>query len=178
LPPVLPQAYADAGIPEDPPRETLASYDYFLRQGNDADRLVAELASPALRRAYVRGFYTHRLLAGKSAFTPEEADWMAEPFGEAERLRAAIAVYEIEFGKRALSELPRLLERSPVPTLILYGPLDAVVNERFMDRMAVAFPDHAGPFVVHGSGHFVQWEAPHVLHSTLVEFFRSELPAE
>lgn len=177
LAPVLPEAYAAAGIPDDPPRETLAQYDYFLRQGRDADGLVAELSTPALRREYVRGFYTHRLLAGETAFAPTDADWMAEPFGEAGRLRAAMAVYELEFGRRALSEVPRLMETSPVPTLILYGPEDPVVRESFMDRMAVAFPERVGPFVVHGSGHFVQWEAPDVLHSTLVEFFRDLLPA-
>jgi pimeloyl-ACP methyl ester carboxylesterase len=175
LPPVLPEAWAAAGIPDDPPRETLAPYDYFIRQGTDAEGLVAELCTPALRRAYVRGFYTHRLLASETGFTPAEADSMAEPFGDAAQLRAAMAVYELEFGRRRISELPRLMETSPVPTLVLYGPEDRVVRPSFMRRMAVAFPDHAGPFVVHGSGHFVQWEAPDVLHSTLVEFFRDLL---
>ena len=37
--------------------------------------------------------------------------------------------------------------------------------------------DLAGPFVVEGSGHFVQWEAAPVLHSTLQAFFRDLLPA-
>ena len=43
--------------------------------------------------------------------------------------------------------------------------------------MAIAFPDHAGPFVVHGSGHFLQWERAYVLNSSLVAFFRELLPA-
>lgn len=177
LPPVLPELYAAAGIPEDPPRESLAQYDYFLRQGTDGPGLLAELSTPALRRGYVEGFYGHRLLAGESAFAAADRAYMAEPFGEAARLRAAMAVYEIGFGRRALSEPPRLMEVSPVPTLVLYGPEDRVVDARFMDRMALAFPHRVGPFVVPGSGHFVQWEAPRVLHSTLVAFFRDLLPA-
>ncbi|MGH0029433.1 MAG: alpha/beta fold hydrolase [Myxococcota bacterium] len=175
LPPLLPDAYAAAGIPDDPPREGLAQFDYFLRQARDADGLLAELATPELRMDYVRGFYGHRLWASGTAFGAADRDYMAEPFADAERLRAAVAVYELEAGKRALSEPPRLMETSPVPTLVLYGPEDPLVPPAFLRRMAVAFPDRAGPFVVHGSGHFVQWEAAPVLNGTLAEFFRDRL---
>ncbi len=39
------------------------------------------------------------------------------------------------------------------------------------DRMAAAvFTEHIGPFVVRGSGHFLQWEAAHVLNQTIRYF--------
>jgi pimeloyl-ACP methyl ester carboxylesterase len=84
-------------------------------------------------------------------------------------------VYEIGYGKRPLSEVPVLAQRNPVPTLILYGPEDRVVTRHFPARMAVAFPNHAGPFEIAGSGHFVSWEQPDALHEHLRAFFRELL---
>jgi pimeloyl-ACP methyl ester carboxylesterase len=175
VPPYLDAAYAAAGIAADPPIEALPQFDYYLRQGNDADGLLAELSTPTLRQHYVAGMYRHRLWAGPGGFDAEDADYHSEPFAAADVLRAAIAVYELAFGKRPISEAPRLAEPSPVPTLILYGPEDPLVRPAFPRRMAIACPDHAGPFVVPGSGHFVQWEAAAVLNRALVEFFRDRL---
>jgi pimeloyl-ACP methyl ester carboxylesterase len=84
-------------------------------------------------------------------------------------------VYEVGFGKRPLSEPPVLAQINPVPTLILYGPEDRVVKCQFPARMAVAFPDHAGPFEIAGSGHFLSWEQPEQLHEHLRAFFRDRL---
>jgi len=174
--PALPEAYAAAGIPEDPPVAALPQFDYFVRQGSDADGLVRELASCRQRRDYVAAMYGHRLWAAPGSFDAQDVDYHTEPFARASALRAAIAVYELAFGRRRLSEAPRLAETSPVPTLLLYGPEDPLVPASFMDRMAVAFPDHVGPFVVHGAGHFLQWERPDVLNSTVAAFFRDLLP--
>jgi pimeloyl-ACP methyl ester carboxylesterase len=175
--PVLPEAYAAAGIHEDPPVESLPQFDYFVRQGSDADGLMRELATEKQRLDYVRAMYGHRLWAAPGSFDAEDVEYMVEPFARAASLRAAMAVYELGFGKRALTEVPRLMETSGVPTLILYGPEDPLVREAFTDRMAVAFPDHTGPFVAEGSGHFLQWERADVLNSSLVAFFRDLLPA-
>ena len=175
LAPPLPGAYAAAGIPEDPPPEARREMDYFVRQATDADGLVRELATPALRRGYVGAMYGHRLWSAPGAFTREDVDHHTEPFARASALRAAFGVYELSAGRRALSEIPVLAQQSPVPTLILYGPEDAVVTRHFPARMAVAFPDHAGPFEVRDAGHFLQWEQPDVLHGALAAFFRDVL---
>lgn len=174
--PIVPELYAAAGIPEDPPRESLPQSDYFVRQGTDADGLIRELASERQRRDYVDAMYGHRLWAAPGHFDADDRAYMAEPFESAGALRAAMAVYELSYGKRALSEPARVLETSDVPTLILYGPEDPLVSDSFMARMALAFPDHAGPFVVEGSGHFLQWERADVLNTSLVAFFRDRLP--
>lgn len=175
LAPPLPALYAEAGIPDDPPPEARPEMDYFVRQGRDAEGLLAELDTPARRRGYVAAMYTHRLWAAAGAFTAEDVAYHSEPFASEAALRAAIAVYEIGYGRRALSEPPLLAQRNPVPTLILYGPDDAVVTPLFGRRMAVAFPEHAGPFEVRGAGHFLQWEQPAVLHGALRALFRDRL---
>jgi len=175
LAPPLPAAYAEAGIPDDPPPERRPEMDYFVRQAGDADGLLAELDTPERRRDYVASMYTHRLWAAAGAFTAEDVTYHSEPFADASALRAAVAVYEVGAGRRPLSEMPLLAQVNPVPTLILYGPADAVVTRHFPDRMAVAFPEHAGPFTVPGAGHFLQWEQPAVLHGALRAFFRDLL---
>ncbi|HKA15033.1 MAG TPA: alpha/beta hydrolase [Myxococcota bacterium] len=175
LAPPLTAAFAAAGIPEDPPPHERPEMDYFVRQGSDGDGLLAELDTPAKRRAYVGGMYAERCWAAPGAFTREDVAYHSEPFGSAEALRAAIAVYGVGFGKRPMSEPPVLAQINPVRTLILYGPEDRVVTRHFPARMAVAFPDHAGPFEIAGSGHFVSWEQPAALHDHLRAFFHDLL---
>jgi pimeloyl-ACP methyl ester carboxylesterase len=175
LAPPLVDAFAAAGIPEDPPVTERAEMDYFVRQGSDADGLLAELDTPERRRAYVGVMYAERGWAARGSFTPEDVAYHSEPFGSADALRAAVAVYEVGFGKRPLSEPPVLVQINPVPTLILYGPEDRVVTRHFPARMAVAFPNHEGPFEIAGSGHFVSWEQPEALHAHVRAFFRKPL---
>jgi len=171
LAPPLVAAFAAAGIPEDPPISSRPEMDYFLRQGSDADGLLAELDTPERRRAYVGAMYGERGWAARGSFTREDVAYHSEPFESAAALRAAVAVYEVGFGKRAMSEPPVLVQENPIPTLILYGPEDRVVTRHFPARMAVAFPNHEGPFEIAGSGHFVSWEQPDALHAHLLEFF-------
>jgi pimeloyl-ACP methyl ester carboxylesterase len=167
LPPSLDDAYAAAGIPPDVPHTTRTTADYFRRQGTDADGLLAELDTPERRRAYVADMYGHRLWAAPGAFTDDEIDFMTEPFADADRLRASWGVYEGGFGNRALSEIPRLFEPNPIPTLVLYGAADNVVPRSFPDRCAIAFTECIGPFTLPGVGHFVQWEAADIINRAL-----------
>ena len=51
------------------PRER-PEMDYFVRQGSDADGLLAELDTPEQRRAYVGAMYAERGWAAAGAFTP------------------------------------------------------------------------------------------------------------
>ncbi|MGH7806452.1 MAG: alpha/beta fold hydrolase, partial [Candidatus Binatia bacterium] len=131
--------------------------------------LAAELRTPAERRRYVAQFYGSRFWGSPGAFTPEAVDFMTEPFADAEKLRAGWGNYESAMRTRPISE-PPLLAKNTTPTAILFGPDDHVIYPDF-DRMAAkVFPEHVGPFVVRGAGHFLQWEAAHVLNQTIRYF--------
>jgi pimeloyl-ACP methyl ester carboxylesterase len=149
------------------PRSTRMASDYFIRQSKDADGLAAELDTREKRRRYIATFYGSRFWAAPGAFTREDVERMTEPFADAERFRASIANYEYAGGPRKAPEPPRLLEPNPTPTLILFGPEDHVIPSDFPQRMEAAFPNRAGPFVVAGAGHFLQWERADVLNGAL-----------
>jgi pimeloyl-ACP methyl ester carboxylesterase len=168
--PLLPDAYAAAGLVE-VPRAVRLSTDYFIRQATEADALAAELDTPERRRRYVADFYGHRFWTVQGAFEAGDVAFMTEPFADAARFRASIANYEYAGGPRSPSEPLRVFERVPVPTLILYGPEDHVIAPDFPQRAAIAYPEHVGPFIVPGAGHFLQWEAAPVLNGALRWFF-------
>jgi pimeloyl-ACP methyl ester carboxylesterase len=155
------------GGPPPLPRAMRMAADYFIRQSKDADGLAAELDTPEKRRRYVAAFYGSRFWAAPGSFSPQDVDRMTEPFADADRFRASIANYEYAGGPRQAPEPPRLLEPNPTPTLILYGPEDHVIPSDFPQRMEAAFPNRAGPFVVQGAGHFLQWERADVLNGAL-----------
>jgi pimeloyl-ACP methyl ester carboxylesterase len=149
---------------------TLMAADYFQRQGTDADGLAAELDTPLKRRRYVAQMYGPRFWAAPGAFTPDDVEFMTEPYGDAEHFRASLALYEYALRTRRFSEAPRLREPNPIPTLILYGPEDHVIPRDFPDRMEAAFPERVGPFVIPGAGHFLQWERADVLNQAIRYF--------
>ncbi len=159
------------GLRTRPPAE---AGDYFRRQGTDADALAAELDTPERRRRYIATFYGSRFWAHPGSFSPDEVDFMTEPFADGARLRASFGNYESAVSESARSE-PALLGENPVHTLILFGPSDHVIYPEF-DRMAAAvFPDHVGPFVVRDAGHFLQWEAADLLNGAIRAFCRDLL---
>jgi pimeloyl-ACP methyl ester carboxylesterase len=170
VPPQLGDAYREAGIPDDPPREQRPVADYFVRQGSDADALIAELDTPERRARYIAEFYGHRLWGAPGAFSGEAVDFMTQPFREAEKLRHSWGIYEFACGRRPVVEIPMLFERVPLPTLVLYGPEDHVVPASFCARMEVAFPNCVGPFVVPGAGHFLQWERAELFNRAAAGF--------
>jgi pimeloyl-ACP methyl ester carboxylesterase len=161
IPPLL------EGGPPPVPRSTRMAADYFIRQSKDADGLAGELDTPEQRRRYIATFYGSRFWAAPGTFAREDVDRMTEPFADADHFRASIANYEYAGGPRQAPEPPRLLEPNPTPTLILYGPEDHVIMSDFPQRMEAAFPNRAGPFVVQGAGHFLQWERADVLNGAL-----------
>jgi pimeloyl-ACP methyl ester carboxylesterase len=164
IPPVLPDS------PSEVPREVRMAADYFIRQGTDADGLASELDTPEKRHRYVAEMYGPRFWAAPGGFTPEEVEFMVEPFGDPEHFRASISIYEYAVRAREWSEPPRMRERNPIPALILYGPEDHVIPRDFPQRMEAAFPDRMGPFLVEGAGHFLQWERSDVLNSAIRRF--------
>jgi pimeloyl-ACP methyl ester carboxylesterase len=169
--PFLDAEYEAAGIPPDAPQALRSTADYFIRQATDPEGLLAELNTPQRRRAYVAEMYGHRLWAGRGAFTPEEVDFMTEPYADADKLRASWGVYESSTGNRPMSGVPRYLETNPLPALVLYGPEDHVVPPSFPERCKVAFPECIGPFEIAGAGHFLQWEAADIFNRALTYFF-------
>jgi len=172
IPPVgLREAYEAAGVPSRPDARTLQASDYFFRQANYADVVARELDTPDKRRRYIATFYGPRFWAAPGGFDDDAARFMAEPFGDEVAFRSSLAIYESALGKREVSETPLWFgSGSDLPTLILYGPDDHVIPSSFPDQCAVAFPEHVGPFVVAGSGHFLQWERARVLNNAIRYF--------
>ena len=170
VPPLLAEEYAAAGIPPEIPREVRVASDYFRRQGREADELAGELDSPDRRRRYIAQFYGSRFWAAPGTFARADVDFMTEPFADAGKLRAGFGIYETAVGTRPAAEPPRLFEQSGIPTLLLYGPEDHVLQRDFPARCEVAFTERIGPFVVERAGHFLQWERADVLNQALTYF--------
>jgi pimeloyl-ACP methyl ester carboxylesterase len=170
--PLLGEAYAAAGIATAPAPGLRMAADYFVRQGREADVLAAELDTPERRRRYVGEFYGHRFWATPGAFSREQADFMTEPFADAEHLRAGWGNYESALGTRASSGPPRFFEVSDVPTLALYGVDDHVIWRQFPQMCEVAFTELIGPFIVQRAGHFLQWERAQLFNRTAAYFLR------
>jgi len=159
---------AMAGMRTRPARE---AGDYFLRQGNDADALAAELDTGDKLRRYIATFYGSRFWAHPGSFDQAAVDFMTEPFADAAKLRASFGGYESSFHASARSE-PALRGTISHETLILHGPSDHVIYPEFDRMAAVVFPNHVGPFLVRDAGHFLQWEAAHALNSAVRAFCR------
>jgi pimeloyl-ACP methyl ester carboxylesterase len=172
VPPPLNDVYEKAGLPNDDVRERRAQSDYFVRQATDPDGLLAELDTPERRQRYVAGMYTHRLWGTPNAFSAEDVAFHAEPYGDADKIRAAWGVYEQSAGNRAMEDVPKLFERTPVPTLVLYGPEDNVVLPSFPWKAAAACVDCTGPLFVPNAGHFLQWEAADTFNKLTALFCR------
>jgi pimeloyl-ACP methyl ester carboxylesterase len=172
-PPFLPEEYAEAGIHLTGFGDVASrpETDYQVRQGREPDDLAAELDTPERRRRYIGDFYGHRLWGRRGSFTPDDIDFMTEPWQDEARLRAGWAVYQLMFGNRVAEEAPRLFETMPVPTLLLYGADDQVVPDVFMACCEVAFTNGVGPLVVPRAGHFLQWERADVLNGLVAGWF-------
>jgi pimeloyl-ACP methyl ester carboxylesterase len=144
--------------------------DYQDLQGRHPDELMAMLPNEAARRQWIAAMYTSRLWASPGTFTPEQVDFMTEPFGSEARIRAAWAPYQLAHG-RPMSEMPMTFGPVQVPTLVLYGHDDHVVGDDFIPACEVAFANRIGPLVVPGAGHFLQWERADILNPLLVATF-------
>jgi pimeloyl-ACP methyl ester carboxylesterase len=144
--------------------------DYRRRQGAEPDALAAELATPALRRAWIAAMYGPRLWASPGTFTDADIDFMTEPWADEARLRAGWAVYQLAHGRQP-AEWPILDRKVDVPTLLFYGADDHVVGADFLHCCEVVFPNRVGPLVLAGAGHFLQWERADLFNPTVAVFF-------
>jgi pimeloyl-ACP methyl ester carboxylesterase len=104
------------------------------------------------------------------AFDEEDLAYLTEPYGDAARLRAAFADYEVVMGTRPLSA-PEMLDR-PVrqPTLILIGTDQVTLANHIDQRCALAFPEAVGPFWIKDAGHFLPWERPQMVNRAIRSF--------
>jgi 2-amino-4-hydroxy-6-hydroxymethyldihydropteridine diphosphokinase len=158
-------------------RRDASVLDYYERQGNDPEGLMAELSTQDRCSAYVASFYTERRWAAAGAFDAATAAFHAEPFADPARLRETFKVYESALHAEHRIERP-LWTRNATPTRILFGSADGVMSPDF-DRMAAAvFLDHSGPTRVPESGHFLQWEAAELLDEVILEFRESSEPRD
>jgi pimeloyl-ACP methyl ester carboxylesterase len=166
--PNLSEAFEEAGIPPSPPKR--AVYDYQRRQGLDADVLVAELDTPERRKRYVGEFYGHRLWCPPDAFDEEDVAFLTEAYGDAARLRAAFADYEVVLGTRPVSA-PEMIDR-PIRqrALLLIGTDQVTVGDHVEQRCAIALPNAVGPFWIRGAGHFMPWERPDLVNRAIRAF--------
>jgi len=147
-----------------------SAHDYFLRQGTDADALIAELATPDERRRYIATFYSSRFWAHPGAFDDTAIAFHTEPFADAQKLRACWGCYESVFDPGARSEAGKLRQNPDIRTLVLFGPSDHVIAPDFDRMAAIVFPDHVGPYLLRDCGHFVPWEQPGAFVSSLTSF--------
>ncbi|TDD15076.1 alpha/beta hydrolase [Kribbella turkmenica] len=166
--PDLAETFAAAGIP--PSRPKPAVYDYHRLQGKHADSLVAQLDTPDQRKRYIGEFYGHRLWCPPDAFDEDDLAFLTEPYGDAARLRAAFADYEVVMRTRPLSA-PEMLDR-PVqqPALVLIGADQVTLGDHIEERCAIAFPEAVGPFWVKDCGHFMPWEQPRTVTRAIRSF--------
>lgn len=158
------------GLRTRPPKEVM---DYFIRQGTDADLLASELDTAEKRAAYIGPFYSTRLWAHPGSFTSEDIVWHAEPFRDAQKLRASFANYESAFDATKRSEIPLYGRNRVTRTLILFGTSDHVIYPDFDLMAATVFDHHEGPFRINNCGHFVPWEAPEEFVSRTIAFCKS-----
>jgi pimeloyl-ACP methyl ester carboxylesterase len=176
VPPMLVEEYTAAGIDLSAMRSIgdHPTGDYRRRQGTEPDALAAELATPEARRAFIAGMYGPRLWASPGTFSQADIEFMVEPWGDEARLRAGWAVYQLAHG-RPMTEAPLMSQPVEVPTLLFYGPDDAVVGPDFVHACEVAFRDRVGPLLLPGAGHFLQWERADIFNPTVAMFFTALL---
>ncbi len=177
LTPTLPELYEEHGVGGDALAEVNAVSEHVVRHGNEADDVAAGLPDAAARKNYVAGFYTYRLWGMHGAFSPEEVDFMVDPYGDAASFRASLVLYESFFDPEKLTDIPKLGEPHDVRTLILYGSEDRVVGPAFSRRMQLACSDYVGPFIIERGGHYLQYERAEVFNEA-VQMFCQDLLTE
>lgn len=152
-------------------RPEAAALDYFIRQGTDADSLIAELSTPDLRAEYISAFYSSRLWAYPGAFNETATAFMVEPFRDELHLRASFGAYESVFDSSKRSG-PALFanQENPTRTLVLFGEADHVISPDFDLISEIVFANRVGPINIPACGHFVQWEAHALLTAQIIEF--------
>lgn len=81
----------------------------------------------------------------------------------------AIAARHLLHGCRWREHKPELLARVRIPTLVVFGTRDRLVNGREASRLVSHMPD-ARLEVIRGAGHVIPWEASERFNALLLDF--------
>lgn len=103
---------------------------------------------------------------------PEQANFFAQLVEDAANM-ALPAFTEIAI---SLSQWNRFTDakRLTLPTLLLWGDQDSIVNRDAMTRTLIAIPGANNLEILHGVGHTPQIEAPLVLAEKIIEFITED----
>jgi pimeloyl-ACP methyl ester carboxylesterase len=190
--PAVPEAYEKIGIYTSQLEEVSDLSSHMLDNGLNPEGVVAEYDTPEKRRAYIMGYHTlsgQRVwregaepiqYTGPGSFDEKASAFMAEPFMDEAAFRASLGFYEgaLSFMNAESTievEPPAVTEMNTVETLVLYGEHDHIVGATYPARMEAASECIVGPYIVSGSGHFVQFERAGLFNRTLITYCRDLL---
>lgn len=183
--PNMPDFFHSNGVPSDQGTEVMAVSNHITEGGLHADDLTKRYNTDQKRLEFIMAHYLNGesdggaagRLAAPGAFTHETAAFHAEAYASEAHFRASFGWYEALVKPERKALAPMLGQIGQTETLILFGAEDQIVGPRFMDRMRLSYPNHVGPFIVPGAGHFLPWERPDVLNTALISFCRDLLKA-
>jgi pimeloyl-ACP methyl ester carboxylesterase len=155
------------------PDERRFEDSHGFRPATEPDALLAELATPEARLAYVAGHY--RAWSPAGAFGDADLAYLAGPFADPTKLRASFGTYEslVEPEKRTGRSM---ITANDTPTLILVAMADPTRDPAFFwHRAVIVFSHHVGPLGIMDAGHFPQWEAAETVNDAIVMFCADRL---
>jgi pimeloyl-ACP methyl ester carboxylesterase len=196
VPPYVPEAFEAAGVGGNLLQEVADLSSHMHEHAIDPDGFVAKFDTPEKRLAYIRSYHQSSgqrvwreghdpiQYTSPGAFDEAASIFMSEPFADPDSFRASLGFYEgalgflKEDGPSDEVEEPMLAQANSVETMILYGQLDAIVGDKFARRAEVGSDNPVGPFIIEGSGHFVQFEKAGVFNKALTVYCRDLLAAQ
>ena len=155
-----------------PPRRRRLEDSHGFRPATEPDVLVAELATPEAKMAYVAEHY--ETWSPQGAFVEGDLTYLVEPFVDPTKLRASFGTYESLLYPEARTGRS-MIHANDTPTLIMEGLADPRGYTTFGQRAEIVFLRHVGPFGVLGAGHFLQWEAAEILDDAIAMFCADRL---
>jgi pimeloyl-ACP methyl ester carboxylesterase len=189
----VPEAYEAAGIFGSQLEEVAGLSSHMLEHGTDPDAIMERYDTTSKRHDYILGYHSpsgERVwqegqapirLTSPGGFDAASANFMAEPFDDAESFRASLGFYEGALGfmnaeSKLEVELALIDGPNTVETLVLYGEHDHLHRAaHYPQRMEIGCDDLVGPFTISTSGHFIQFEAAGLFNRTLQVWCRDLL---
>lgn len=191
--PNVPEAYEAAGLAASQLEAVADLSTHMLDHGLKGDETLTIYDTPEKRREYIREFHSENgervwheghppiRLAHPGSFDRAAADFMCEPFEDADSFRASLGFYEgaLSFmnAERELDVEPAMIDGpAEIETLVLYGESDHLHRAAdYTERMEIGCERIVGPFVVPRSGHFVQFERADLFNRTFEVWCRDLL---
>jgi pimeloyl-ACP methyl ester carboxylesterase len=191
----VPELYTAAGIFGSQLEEVAHLSTHMVDHGSNPEGIAARYDTPAKRHDYICEFHNPSgarvwnegdapiQYTSAGAFDETAADFMAEPFKDADSFRASLGFYTGALGfmnAEGDAEIEPALIDGPatIETLVLYGEHDHLHRAaHYPERMEIGCLDLVGPFIVPGSGHFIQFEKADIFNRTLAIWNRDLLSA-